>query len=238
MQQGYILLYRAVMDQGWANKPDYMAVWVYLLMRVNFKEREVMLDGKTLLLNPGQFVTSRKRVASDTGVHESKIQRILSLFESEHQIEQQKKSKYRVITITNWSRYQHSEHQNEQQMNSKRTADEQQMNTDKECKKEKKEKKKHIEIPSWIPSEEWDAFVEMRKVVKKPLTEHGKKLAIGKLEKLKEKGHDPADVLNQSVMNNWKGLFEIKEKGDQYGKQTGKRKDFYPVGESDFAAGF
>lgn len=135
MQQGYIRLYRCLMEKGWANKPEYVAVWVFLLMRGNYRETETLLDGKIVKLQPGQLVTSRRKISEETGVHESKIQRILSLFETEQQIEQLACPKYRVISIVNWQKYQAVEQVDEQQMNSKRTANEQQVNTDKEVKK-------------------------------------------------------------------------------------------------------
>ena len=136
-QQGYIKLFRALMDKGWSSKPEYVSVWVHLLMMANHKEKDVFIDGESRTINPGQFITSRKKLSEQIGVHESKIQRILSCFENEHQIEQQAKSKYRIISIVNWDKYQGNEQQNEQQMNSKRTADEQQVNTNKNDKNEK-----------------------------------------------------------------------------------------------------
>jgi hypothetical protein len=77
----------------------------------------------------------------------------------------------------------------------------------------KKEKKKKIEIvlPSWIPKEPWDGFVEMRKEIKKPLTGRAIKLAITKLQELKELGNDPGKVLDQSTMSKWQGLFELQK---------------------------
>ena len=59
---------------------------------------------------------------------------MLKLFESEHQIEQQKTNKFTIITILSYDEYNKPEQQNEQQMNNKRTTNEQQMNTSKEFK--------------------------------------------------------------------------------------------------------
>lgn len=66
-------------------------------------------------------------------------------------------------------------------------------------------------LPGWLPREEWDGFVEMRKKGKTPLTERAFNLAISELDKLRSQGQDPATVLNQSVMNGWKGLFPVKQ---------------------------
>ncbi len=65
-------------------------------------------------------------------------------------------------------------------------------------------------IPDWIPKKEWADFLEMRKEIKSPMTNNAIKLAINKLEKLKQEGYEPKDVLNESILNNWKGLFAIK----------------------------
>lgn len=72
--------------------------------------------------------------------------------------------------------------------------------------------KVEIEFPEWIPKETWNAYLEMRKTIKKPLkTEAGIKLATNKLQKLKERGYDPKEVLEQSIFNSWQGLFEIRK---------------------------
>ena len=46
------------------------------------------------------------------------MERILNCFESEQQIEQQNNSKFRIISICNWDKYQNNEQQIEQPVNS------------------------------------------------------------------------------------------------------------------------
>ena len=65
-------------------------------------------------------------------------------------------------------------------------------------------------LPSWINEEDWNGFVEMRKKIKKPLTDRAKKMALESLRKLRDSGQDPNLVLQQSEFNNWKGLFPVK----------------------------
>lgn len=89
-------------------------------------------------------------------------------------------------------------------------------------------------LPDWIPKEAWDGFVEMRKKAKSPFTERALNLAISELDKLRSQGQDPAAVLNQSVMNGWKGLFPIKLQEAQNGKHTGLTKKDYAKGLDDF----
>ncbi len=68
-----------------------------------------------------------------------------------------------------------------------------------------------IALPEWMPKEPWDGFVEMRKEIKKPLTGRAIQLAINKLCDLKKGGHDPGDVLDQSTLGKWQGLFPLKQ---------------------------
>lgn len=65
-------------------------------------------------------------------------------------------------------------------------------------------------LPDWIPLKAWEAFVEMRLSIRAPLSNNAIALLIGKLGKLRIAGHEPGAVLEQSVMNSWKGLFEVK----------------------------
>lgn len=65
-----------------------------------------------------------------------------------------------------------------------------------------------IELPEWMPADEWAAFVEMRKAMRSvPFTEAAKKGIIGDLAKLRSEGHDPAKVLMKAVKHGWRALF-------------------------------
>lgn len=69
-------------------------------------------------------------------------------------------------------------------------------------------------LPDWIPQEAWDGFLEMRKGIKKPLTERGKGMAVRKLDDLRSQGYEPGMVLDQSTFMCWAGLFPLKGERD------------------------
>jgi len=82
--------------------------------------------------------------------------------------------------------------------------------------------KKGVDIPEWINKETWDAFVEMRKVIKKPMTQRAVVLMVNKLERFKNEGHIINEILNQSIINNWQDVFELRgTDGKRQGKSTG-----------------
>ena len=63
-------------------------------------------------------------------------------------------------------------------------------------------------------------YVEMRKKLKSPMTERAIQLAINNLEKLSGGDNDTAvQILEQSIMNSWKGLFPLKD--DKQQKKAG-----------------
>ena len=80
--------------------------------------------------------------------------------------------------------------------------------------------------------ESFNDFVEMRKAMKAVMTERAKELLLIKLCDLTNKDvHVSIQILNQSILNNWKGIFQLKndsEKLNNYGKSnssTGNKND-------------
>lgn len=58
-------------------------------------------------------------------------------------------------------------------------------------------------------------FIKMRKMIKKPLTDKALKLMLSKLDKMATSTGEKIAILNQSIMNSWQGIFELKE-SDKY----------------------
>lgn len=130
MNNGYVKIHRKLLSNPIVMKDcEHLAVWMYLLLNATHQDRSVLFKGKKIIIGPGQLITGRKSISSELQISESKVQRILNFFESEHQIEQQTSNKNRVITLINWHKYQDNEHQTERQLNNNRTTTEQQLNT-------------------------------------------------------------------------------------------------------------
>lgn len=142
--EGYIKLYRKVMDSPVWDDPNYLKLWMFCLMKATHKEREALIGNQVITLEPGQFITGRKSLAEDLNkgmkpkFRQSEISwwRYLNNLEKQEMLNIKKTNKYSVVSINKWNDYQ----QTEQQMNNKRTSNEQQMNTNKNVKNEKNEK--------------------------------------------------------------------------------------------------
>lgn len=66
-------------------------------------------------------------------------------------------------------------------------------------------------LPDWLPLEAWQAFLDMRKKIKKPATDYAQKLLIKKLAAFYANDLDPSVILNQSTLNGWQDLYAPKE---------------------------
>lgn len=77
--------------------------------------------------------------------------------------------------------------------------------------------KGRLHLPEWLPADAWAAFLEMRRKVRAPMTAVSIDRTIVQLEQLKQEGHDPAEVLLQSVQNAWRGVFPLRK---STGRQT------------------
>lgn len=141
MSNGWVKIYPKMLKNPVVTKDsEYLAVWIYLLLNAVWKETDVMFGGERITLKPGQLTTGRRKIASELKVSESKVQRILKVFEIEQQIEQRTDHQCRLISIVHWDEYQNCEQRNEQRVNNDRTTSEQRVNTKEEYKTNKKVK--------------------------------------------------------------------------------------------------
>lgn len=126
MHRGYVPVWRKLKDSTFYRDSEAVHLWIHLLFEAQHSNKKEIYKGEEIIINTGQFTTGRKRLSSETGISESKIQRLLNKFEKCHMIEQQTTSVNRLISITNYESYQVGE----QQTNSKRTTSEQQVNSE------------------------------------------------------------------------------------------------------------
>lgn len=97
------------------------------------------------------------------------------------------------------------------------------LDKDKDLGKEKVKKEKYF--PDDALNQTLVDYIAMRKQIKKPMTDRAIELAIKKLHSLAD---DPvtneidtdraAKILEQSIMNSWQGLFDLKDTGRQHGR--------------------
>ena len=247
--EGWIKLHRKLLDNPVTMKDtDHLAVWIYLLLNASHNEHPALFKGEKIMLKPGQLITGRKSIALALHIDESKVERILKSLKSEQQIEQQTSSKNRLISITNWEFYQQSEQQIEQQVNNKRTTSEQQVNTNKNIKNVKSERKDICQNILDLFNEICCSFGGAKNITKNRAEIIGSSLKTYSLDDFKKvfEKAEQSDFLKGNNNRNWSASFDwlIKEdnmvkvlEGKYDGKQNKQSNKFcdFPQRQYDFS---
>lgn len=225
---GYIKIHRRLLDWEWYADPVVRSVFLHLLLTVNFREKE--WQGKTI--QRGQVVTSYAKLSSELGFSVQQIRTAMKKLNATGEVTSEATSRYTVVTIENWGKYQDCEEEatssatsnatiEQQASNKQSTSNQQQLKKDKNNKNDKKDKKdkKYISADAqemFFPLDEkldqtFRSFIKHREAIGDRMTEYAAKLMIGKLEKMSADNNERIMILEESIMNGWKGIFPLKE---------------------------
>lgn len=139
--QGWVKLHRSLQHSAVASHPEYLAVWVHLLIRATHKRHETIVGRTAVVLEPGQMVFGRKKFSAETGISENKVRAALDVLKRLEQITIKSQAKFSVISITKWSEYQEESPANNHKAASNAPATHQQTATNKNGKNGENEKK-------------------------------------------------------------------------------------------------
>ena len=231
MDGNYIKISRSILEWEWYSDINTCRLFVHMLLKANWTDGKV----KGTTVPRGSFVSSIDKLAEGTNMTKDEVRTAISHLLSTGEITKQSTNKYTVFTLVNWDLYQVTSQTNPEQNPSNAQSIPSLFPTieeEKEIKKgrkEEEEKKGDTNVSpkkeslSYFPGDEaLDAafadFVEMRKKIKKPMTDRAIELAMKKLRSLSTipfsdcMDNDLAiKILEQSIMNNWQGLFALKD---------------------------
>lgn len=103
---GYIALHRKILDWQWWGSVNHRVLFLELLLRANYKETK----WRNEIIAPGQLLTGEHQLSSWTGLTRSKLRTALRDLEMTNEIARKKTSKYSIITVINWQKYQNDRH--------------------------------------------------------------------------------------------------------------------------------
>lgn len=78
--------------------------------------------------------------------------------------------------------------------------------------------KVEISLPDWLDADDWLDWLDHRKAIRKPVSDRAKPRVLAALSKLRDEGHAPDEVIQQSIANGWQGLFPLRAR-----HENGKR---------------
>ena len=102
MDEGYILLHRKIVNWEWFSDPNTLVVFVHCLLRANWKDGK--FQGREV--KRGEFVTSLAKLSEETTLSVQNVRTALKHLESTGELTSRGYSKYRIISISNYDKYQ------------------------------------------------------------------------------------------------------------------------------------
>lgn len=104
---GYVHLHRRIMDSDVWKRPEYLRVWLTLLLKANYAPSVAMgAKGKPLPLPAGTVLTSREDLMRYSRATERVVRNSLDCFVALGMITRETTKSYTLIKIVNWGNYQ------------------------------------------------------------------------------------------------------------------------------------
>ena len=126
MGAGFILLHRKITEWEWYQNPNTFRVFLHCLLMANFTDGR--FEGKDI--KRGQFVTSLPSLADQTKLSIRQVRVALDHLIMTGELTNKSYTKFRVITVVNYDKYQSNDRQNDSQVTDKRQTNDSQV-TDK-----------------------------------------------------------------------------------------------------------
>ena len=236
--KGWISLHRSIQDHWlWEEKPfDKAKAWIDLLLLANHKDNKFLFGNELVKIKKGSFITSELKLMERWGWSKTKVRNFLELLQKDNMILKKADNKKTTLTILNYNVYQeredHKRTTKELQQDHKKTAAKLQedtnnnvnnvnnVNNNKDTGKpliqQQQQQQDFNEIMNTYTTNEKlkssiIEFIKMRKTIKKNMTYNALSLLFIKLNKIGENDDEKIEILNQSIMSCWQGIFELKE---------------------------
>ena len=239
MADGYIKLWRKVLDTGMIRSHNLWIFWTWCLLKASWKQGKVWVGKQEIELQPGQFVFGLNAASEEIGLSIQNIRTSLIALENYKNLTRKVTSKFSIITICNWESYQSSENITNNQTNEPLTIKQQSNGNNKEVKKERSKEDKrlygeHVLLSEFEKPKEQTPLIELpsnpppeKKENKKPLSEtflrfyslYPKKIGRGAAEKAWKKlspDKELVEIIVNAIPFQIRWHKEAKEKGQFY----------------------
>lgn len=195
--------------------------WIWLIEHANWQPQRFRSGFVVFEVPRGALATHYRSLAAQWRWDHKKVIRFLKLLQSEDMIALETPHRTVQITLCNYDKYQRPWDSDAPTTPQPRPNDAPREGTKriKGIKEIKETSNPPTPFPDWLPLQQWEDFKDMRQRIKAPMTKAAEELAIRQLDGLRARGFPPDQVLEQSIMRSWKGLFEIKQSapGGNYG---------------------
>lgn len=141
---GFIKLNRSMLQWEWYQDSVTKIVFLHCLLTANWEDR----SWRGITIKRGQLLTSQKSLAKQLGLTRQPIRRALLNLQKTNELTIKATSKYTIITVVNYDKYQQDNQQNNQQKTNEQPTSQPTSNQQPTTLKEIKEQKEYKNIYS------------------------------------------------------------------------------------------
>ena len=134
-QKGWVKLYRSLLDWEWYDDVNTKIVFLHILLKANWEETK--WHGE--IIPAGSLKTTLPELAKELHISVRSVRTALEHLKSTDNLTVKTTSKYRIISITNWCKYQLNDRQTDSQATAKRQSNDSQATDTVSLYKEEKE---------------------------------------------------------------------------------------------------
>lgn len=229
--KNWIKLYRKIMENPMYFSEPFtkMQAWIDMLLIANHEQGYFYVRGIKVDIYRGQIGYTQDNLAIRWKWSRGKVIRYLNMLEKEGMIVQQKSKLITLISITKYGLYQENSTTNSttngttNSTTSDTTNGTQTRRNKEESKKNKETEEKSSEFDFVV--NEWFEYKKER--IESYKSEKAKAIFVNKLKKLSDGDAKKArDIIEQSMANNWAGIFELKNNKETYKKPEASKITF------------
>jgi len=224
MNNGFIVLYRSLLEWEWYTDANTTRLFIHCLLRANHKDNK--WQGMTI--DRGSFVTSYQSLAGELGLTISQIRTSIDKLKITGEIAHKSHTKYGVITINKYDDYQINRTQDSSQVANKSHSNRNKQQRNNET---MKQDIKPIGVALQEMIEAYTTNPDLRKTLqefvqhrnssaKTKLSELAMTKNLKELDRLFDNDNDKIQSIDQTIANNWKGVFLVGKQGKKDDKVT------------------
>jgi hypothetical protein len=137
---GYVKLDRSLLTKQIFQNEKLLKVWIWCLLKANHKPATVLVGRQQADLKAGQFVFGRNKASEELNMAPSTVWDYMGILKKNQSIDIKSNNKFSVVTLVNWEIYQLNSTIADIKHDNKSTTNQQQINTNKNVKNDKKKK--------------------------------------------------------------------------------------------------
>ena len=105
---GWVPVFRSLQDHWvWSNDEPFSKgqAWVDLMLSVNHEEKKILVNGRVIVIKPGQRWTSYRTLAKSWGWSKDRVKRYIKLLKSDGMLFTDETPNGTLLTLANWEVY-------------------------------------------------------------------------------------------------------------------------------------